>query len=200
MLCSCVVLLVLYILISLHFIILTTIIAMNKKFQKLFSAAFAALGLTMLSACSDKVDGLDTTVNNDVYVSQDEAIEIAKRFINSTGPEGAITRAASGGELKVVMTDIKPGTRAEGEAHPSYYVINLDSTAFVVVSGSKVTYPVLGYSYTTPFITTDIPDGAQTMLNDLASEVKYANKHVQPSAATENMREVSLAQIGRAHV
>lgn len=153
----------------------------------------AVFGFAFFFSCSDQVDNPAEPVSDaNVYVSQDEAIEIAKRFMKNNGPESAVTRAASGGNLKVVLTDIKAGTRAEANAHPSYYVINLDSTAYVVVSGSKVTYPVLGFSFDNPFITTSIPDGVQYMFDNYTVEVKDANNKIKPSTAIEDLRNAYL--------
>lgn len=166
---------------------------MNKILKKLFKVAMAVFGFAFFFSCSDQVDNPAEPVSDaNVYVSQDEAIEIAKRFIKNNGPESAVTRAASGGNLKVVLTDIKAGTRAEANAHPSYYVINLDSTAYVVVSGSKVTYPVLGFSFDNPFITTSIPDGVQYMFDNYTVEVKDANTKIKPSTAIEDLRNAYL--------
>ncbi len=166
---------------------------MNKILKKLFKVAMAVFGFAFFFSCSDQVDNPAEPVSDaNVYVSQDEAIEIAKRFMKNNGPESAVTRAASGGNLKVVLTDIKAGTRAEANAHPSYYVINLDSTAYVVVSGSKVTYPVLGFSFDNPFITTSIPDGVQYMFDNYTVEVKDANNKIKPSTAIEDLRNAYL--------
>ena len=166
---------------------------MNKILKKLFKVAMAVFGFAFFFSCSDQVDNPAEPVSDaNVYVSQDEAIEIAKRFMKNNGPESAVTRAASGGNLKVVLTDIKAGTRAEANAHPSYYVINLDSTAYVVVSGSKVTYPVLGFSFDNPFITTSIPDGVQYMFDNYTVEVKDANTKIKPSTAIEDLRNAYL--------
>lgn len=163
--------------------------------RKIFKAVFALFGMICLFSCTDQVETPVPSTDENVYISQEEAIEIAKRFIKSNGTDAAITRAAGSGELKVVMTDTMTGTRAGGNSHPSYYVINLDSSAFVVVSGSKVTYPVLGFSFDSPFITKEIPDGVQYMLGELASQVKFANKNIKPSAEIENMREAHLAPV-----
>ena len=165
---------------------------MNKIIKKSFKVACAAFGVVFLFSCSDRVESVDTVTNESVFVNQDEAIEIAKRFIQNNGTDAAATRAVSGGKLKVVLTDEKTATRTGGTTHPSYYVINLDSTAYVVVSGSKVTSPVLGFSFDGPFVTENIPDGAQYMFNEFASQIKVANVKIKPSAETENMREAYL--------
>lgn len=153
------------------------------------------LGLFFFASCADDVHQSTSEPKSDLYITSDEAIEIAKKFVENNGEQSTVTRAAAGGQFKVVYTDLPGQTRASATQHPSYYVVNLDSTSFVVVSGSKVTTPVLGFSFNTAFTPQAIPDGVGFMLGDLANQVKYYNKTLKPTSATEQMREKDLQPI-----
>lgn len=61
--------------------------------KKSFKVACAAFGVVILFSCSDRVESVDTVTNESVFVNQDEAIEIAKRFIQNNGTDAAATRA-----------------------------------------------------------------------------------------------------------
>ena len=62
----------------------------------------AVFGFAFFFSCSDQVDNPAEPVSDaNVYVSQDEAIEIAKRFIKNNGPEiSSNTCQQRGGNFK----------------------------------------------------------------------------------------------------
>ena len=164
---------------------------MNKVIKKSFKVACAAFGVVILFSCSDRVESVDTVTNESVFVNQTKLLKSQSDSFRTMEPM-LPQHVRKWRKIKVVLTDEKTATRIGGTTHPSYYVINLDLQLYVVVSGSKVTSPVLGFSFDGPFVTENIPDGAQYMFNEFASQIKVANVKIKPSAETENMREAYL--------
>ena len=61
-----------------------------------------------------------------------------------------------------------------GDAHTYYYVFNIDSGGFIIVSGSRNTIPVLAYSTTNTFDPNNIPPNMAGVLNLMQEDIRYA--------------------------
>ncbi len=169
---------------------------MNKKFRYVSMLVLTAVWAVFAGSCT-KDESFDSTENPteqteiDGFVTADEALRIAQQFIqNGNMDEGRQLRSTKTPELQVVYTDAT-STRSTSGERPSYYVINIDTTGFVIVSASEVTYPVLGFSNDAKFTPEIIPDGMRGLLSSYASEVKAA-KAIKPDKETELMRSQAL--------
>lgn len=170
---------------------------MNKKCRYAGMLMLSAAMAFFASSCSNsetfapEEEQIEQTVN-DGYVTGEEAIRIAQEFIkNGQMDQDGKLRSTSTPELNIVYTDAN-STRSGDANHPSYYVINIDTTGFVIVSASEVTYPVLGFSNETKFAPEIIPDGMRGLLGNYAAEVKVAAKALKASKETELMRSLAL--------
>lgn len=170
---------------------------MNKKFRYVSMLALTSVWALFAGSCTkeesfNSTENLTEQTDIDGFVTADEALRIAQQFIeNGNMDEGSQIRSTKAPELKVVYTDAT-STRSTSGDKPSYYVINLDTTGYVIVSASEVTYPVLGYSNESAFSEKAIPSSMRSILSDFAAEIKTAKESIKPSSTTEQMRANAL--------
>mgnify|MGYP000848687371 FL=1 len=129
--------------------------------------------------------------STDIYVDQHEAEAIAEQFIQENGSLSAL-RAAGSQSLHLAFTDLGTDLRAGDDKHPHYYVFNVDTVGFVIVSGSEASYPVLAYSSEGTFKKDDIPVNMQDILMDYSKGVDYAWKNVPVTQEVVAMRKAAL--------
>lgn len=87
--------------------------------------------------------------------------------------------------LRLVYTS--PPMQKSADAHPSYYVFNIDSSGFIIVSGSRNTLPILAYSTESPFDPGNIPPNMAHMLSMMALDIQGAIEAEVP--ATEALTQ-----------
>ena len=68
----------------------------------------------------------------------------------------------------------------QGTETPAFYVFNFNK-GFVIISGSDVAYPVLGYSSESQFDPGQIPDNMRAFLNEYAREIRVLEENNAPS-------------------
>ncbi len=156
--------------------------------------AFAAMLLA--TSCADqRKEDLSPTVGEtgsaDVYVDPAEATQIAEQFIQENENLSAL-RASGPLSLNLVFTDQGTDLRADDGKHPHYYIFNIDTVGFVIVSGSEASYPVLAYSNEGTFQKEVIPVNMQDVLSDYTKEIDYAWKNVPVTDEVKQMRQAAL--------
>lgn len=151
-----------------------------------------ALGL---SACQRELVGRSSETEQqaptreEVLVSIEEAREIARSFIAHNLEEVSTLRSAQADELELVHSDLGDLRALEQSgAEPSYYVFNVASRGYVIVSASRSTLPILGYSEESPFDAKDIPESMQAVLNDMRGQIRQASRTIKPSPSIQEMR------------
>lgn len=117
-----------------------------KKISKLFYGIIIGCLFFLVGCQTDEIQSVDST-HESSFVPANEALEIAGEFLTKNSDVAKVkTRAGGLPELKIVYTDAISGTRSDANQQPTYYVINYGDEGYVLVSASKGTYPVLGYS------------------------------------------------------
>lgn len=168
----------------------------SVKYFRYIVPAFVAMLLTASCADQSREDLAQheelESGSTDIYVDQSEAVQIAEQFIRENGNLSAL-RAAAPGSLHLVFTDQGTELRAGDNKHPHYYVFNVDTTGFVIVSGSEASYPVLAYSSEGNFKKEEIPVNLQDVLGDYSKEIDYAWKHVAIIKEVKEMRRAALS-------
>lgn len=148
-----------------------------------------------LSACQKEIVGQATETevtapsSEEVRVSIVEAREIAQRFIAHNLEEVSSLRSVQHEQLELVYSDLGDLRALEAEgAQPSYYIFNVDTVGFVIVSASKSTLPILGYSEESPFVPADIPESMRAMLDGMKTQIQQASRTIKPSKSIQEMR------------
>lgn len=164
-----------------------------KKLTNLFYVVVLSC-LFILAGCqTDDIQPANTS-NESNFVPANEALEIAGEFLTKNSDVAKVkTRAGGLPELKIVYTDAISGTRSDANQQPTYYVINYGDEGYVLVSASKGTYPVLGYSTEGKFDPDKIPSNMKDLLNGYAKEIRFANAHVKIDNQIKQMRSSAIA-------
>ncbi|NOY96683.1 MAG: T9SS type A sorting domain-containing protein [Chlorobi bacterium] len=114
-------------------------------------------------------------------VNSEKAIEVAKRFYNSTTPQQPALKLAKNTAMTLVKTEvIKYNSQSKlksAKSLPAYHIINMGENAgFVIVSGDERANPILGYSTNGHFNLLNIPVQLKAFLanykNEIAAVVK----------------------------
>ena len=179
---------------------------MKKIFLYLKTIVLGAI--FFLFSCTNN-DVLDNTQKDaesaKSEITQQEAISIAKQFIDAQKLFSSLGTRSADYALEVVYTDLKDknATRSSEEssdANPAYYVINVGENGYIIVSGSDVTLPVLGYSDESTFDPENIPFNMKGVLADFKSEIEYARKmNMQSTSVTSAIRDQYLNNYYRAY-
>ncbi|PIE99569.1 MAG: peptidase C10 [Polaribacter sp.] len=151
----------------------------------------------LLFACS-----VDKPVDNSVakepnntestFLTQREASVIAEKFINAQGLLGPETKA-SDTDLNMVYTDLTDEVSTKSGKKPAYYIFNIGQKGYIIVSASKVTTPVLGYSFESTFDAKDIPINMKGVLVGYKAEINYAReKGLKVTEETKQLTEALL--------
>lgn len=133
-------------------------------------------------------------MTDDLVVTVEEAKAMAHTFIEHNLDAVSSLRSAQVSDLQLVYTDLgtlRSGDLAEDDS-PSYYVFNIDSVGYVIVSGAKSTLPILGYSEESPFYATEIPDAMHAYLGTMKGQIQDALKHTKPTSQIQQMRRQVL--------
>lgn len=118
----------------------------------------------------------EPSANENTFLSIDEATVVAKQFIEAQELLGPETKAADAG-LEMVYTDLQDGVETKsGDNKPAYYIFNIGETGYVIVSASKATLPVLGYSTDSKFNVSSIPTNMAGILLDFKNEINSARE------------------------
>ncbi|WP_329905528.1 C10 family peptidase [Porphyromonas pogonae] len=169
-----------------------------SNFNRFWRLLLAGSAVLLLFSCSKddyaSRQGGPAEPSESGFVNEKQALDIAATFMGSENlaPE---MRTSSASELKVIYTDAQGSNLKSSDSQaqkPTYYVIEVNKTGFVIVSASDATYPVLGYSTESTFDPKDIPANMQDMLSDYSQEVKYAWKHIKANEKTVAMRNAAL--------
>ena len=117
-------------------------------------------------------------------VSQERALEVATRFMNSR------SALRSGASLELVMTGNQGTDDLRSADTPSFYVYNVKSgNGFVIVAGDDAVSPILGYSFDSSFQVEGMPDNLKTFLNHYDEQIRMvASKGLKTSSAWNNLR------------
>lgn len=83
---------------------------------------------------------------------------------------------------------------------PSYYIFNNEASqgGYVIVSGSDLLRPVLGYSLNNTFSGQDLPDNLQSWLTFLSEAAEYVEKHPEAAiseAETATLEKTPISQL-----
>ncbi len=171
---------------------------MNTHFLRLrFYFTIISILLTF-SACKQEKDIVDrptptTTLNGDGLVTVQEAEGIARAFIAHNFDAVSSLRSTRDSTLKLIYTDLGDlRTLEKNKAIPTYYVFNIDTVGFVIVSASESTLPILAYSEESAFSPTDIPDAMKTHLSNMTEEVRYSFKYIKADQSIEAIRKKAI--------
>lgn len=125
-------------------------------------------------------------------IDKNDAMDIASQFAQAQGILPPGTRGEE--NLNVAFTDLDlPQTRTANDATPSYYIINIGNSGYIIVSASDATLPILGYSTESNFQTNDIPINLSEILTKYKEEISYVIKNkIRPDAATIAKRKEML--------
>lgn len=165
--------------------------------KKILNYCYVLMALTvfLLVGCQTDDDRLAGDVGQESsFVDQNEVMKLAHDFLLTNGDVKEVRTRAQGGEpnLEMVYTDGTPSTRSGAGSRSNYYIINYDS-GYVVVSASKGTYPVLGYSTEGRFNPDNIPVNMKDLLNGYAKEIQFAEGKVKIDQRIKEMRSTALA-------
>lgn len=97
------------------------------------------------------------------------AKQVGMRFL-TTKTNSIITEDKK--NLKLEYLAKYKGTANSGVNY--FYIFNLNSSGFVIVSADDIVIPILGYSTTNKFDATNIPDNAAKWLEGYVNQIRYA--------------------------
>lgn len=165
-----------------------------KRFSKLLYGLFF-VGLFTLWGCqTDEFQSISTNNSESNFVEEKEALEIAGNFLEQNSDVAQVKTRANGiPELKMVYTDGKPLTRASNAQRSTYYIINYGDDGYIVVSASKGTYPILGYSTNGKFDPNRIPVNMRELLDGYSKEIRFAYDNVKIDDRIKQMRQTAIA-------
>ena len=131
--------------------------------KKLFLTALSCMMLCMLSA---------------QQVDPETARKVAEKFY----AQQHIRKSAGHLELYVAQTDGNHLQKSAGNT-VSYYIFNDDGKGFVMISGDRRSTPVLAYSTSGSFDTTDMPDNLRWWLQNYREEIAGCRTQEIPADA-----------------
>ena len=88
--------------------------------------------------------------------------------------------AAQGMKNPAALVDITATT-----SYTEFYIFAASEGGFILVSGDDCTMPVLGYSTTALFSTSDMPDNLRSVLDDYERIIRTAKRNGEPSLTKE---------------
>lgn len=164
--------------------------------KKIYLLLLGILSLMIFSCSEDDAVNSETpkepSATGDTFLSMDEASVIAEQFIDSDDLLGTQTKSEDV-QLEMVYTDLQDGMETKSGQNPAYYIFNMGDTGYVIVSASKATLPVLGYSTESKFNPKAIPTNMAGILVDFKNEINYAReKGLKADATIMKAREEYL--------
>ncbi len=97
------------------------------------------------------------------------------------------TRSMQKSTIEVSLAYKATSKRKSNENQVYYYVFNTDNNAYVIVTGTDRTLPILGYSFESSFNPNQIPDNVLSFLYEYEREIDYILTH-NISASTETQQ------------
>ena len=117
---------------------------------------------------------LSFTVNAQT-VGSEKAIEVAKRFYNSTLAKQTSLKSAINTNISLAKTEefiSESNNLKSATSSPAYHIINVgDNEGFIIVSGDERANPILGYSMNGHYDTENIPDQLKAFLGNYKEEI-----------------------------
>jgi len=107
-------------------------------------------------------------------------------------------RTKSGSSVKLVWTWPEVQTKASNGADPLLYVFEREGGGFAIVAGEDAAHPILGYSDTGSFSTTDMPDNLRSFLSWYGEVLQCARDNhwsASPEMRKEWNRGMTLADL-----
>ena len=97
-------------------------------------------------------------------VNPNQARKVALNFMRQTNPSGPVMKN-SDGQLLYTQTDLKSGTAL-------FYVFQVGN-GFVMVAADDAVKPILGYSVTNSFPTSNMPVNMRSWIKNYGDEIQY---------------------------
>lgn len=149
---------------------------------------YGILCLFFLFSCSNssrdiaESDNLLQPIEDEYFVDQAEAEEIAKAFFGGEQPVLLGTDATN--QLKSNVQSVNT---------PSYYIFSGQSKGYVIVSASEVAYPILGYSRDGNLDMDDLPCCLEMLLGVYSGNINRARElYLEPSDEIRAIRANTL--------
>lgn len=125
-------------------------------------------------------------------ITASQALSIARRFVTETPGLSHVNASA----LSLASSPAASMAKGISTTAPAYYVCNINSDGFVIVSGDDRFKPVLGYSLNGAFNEADMPDGMRYWLQFLSNEMTAAiEAGYEPGAITTNVMSSAVHSI-----
>ncbi len=163
--------------------------------KKFFQISLCVVFSLAFFACSNDVNDntISSSDNSDnTFLTQKEAFEVAKKFINVQEILGPETKSTQFG-LDMVYTDLSNEPKTKAGAKPAYYIFNIDKVGYIIVSAEKTTYPILGYSSESSFNPNTIPYSMVSVLGNYKKEINLARQQgLKVTAEIKKEREMLL--------
>ena len=120
--------------------------------------------------------------------SLSDARRIAASFTNST--DGFAPSAVD--DFVPAIYDRQNRAKSLKSSSPGYYILNMEGGGYVIVSGDDRFRDILGYSTTGCVNIDEMPDGMQSLLSNLSSEMQSARSYYDENGITEIERPSAL--------
>lgn len=112
-----------------------------------------------------------STIIRDVNVSQNEAIEIANRFVRSNDDSGMLPTKSAFSSTKMIRST----ETVSEDGQNLMYVFNYQGGGFVIVGSTRNYYPILAYSDEGSFVLQDDMGPVDVWLDETKVSVKNSN-------------------------
>lgn len=125
-------------------------------------------------------------------VTPQQAAKKAESFFSGGIP------TKSGSSVKLIWTWPEVQTKASNGSDPLIYVFERDGGGFAIVAGEDAAHPILGYSATDSFSTTDMPDNLRSFLSWYGEVLQCARDNhwsASPEMREEWNRGMTLADL-----
>jgi hypothetical protein len=112
-----------------------------------------------------------STIIRDVNVSQNEAIEIANRFVRSNDDSGMLPTKSAFSSTKMIRST----ETVSEDGQNLMYVFNYQGGGFVIVGSTRNYYPILAYSDEGSFVLQDDMGPVDVWLDETKVSIKNSN-------------------------
>lgn len=98
---------------------------------------------------------------------------------------------------QVELVDNAPRRKATNRTSidTPYYIFNNDNRGFVIVSGSDLTSPILGYSDQATFTNAQLPDNLEGWFNMMSDAIEFIERNPQAAISAEQRSALSNTEI-----